>query len=122
MHLAIWEDSVNALLQHESRAERVGVAESVCAARDFDQINAVIQQTHRDRPLPQVFEYLRTVHVALVEKLTAMPEEEIRRPYSAYEADSSRAEPIIAWLTAIYAHYDEHIPWMEAILKRPQQH
>ena len=118
MHLAVWEDSMNALLLRQSRPAHMGVPQEIWAGRDFDRINGVIQESHRDRTLADVLQHLETVHTALLEKLHALPEAELRSPHSAYQAGSDNAAPIIRWLTGdTYAHYAEHIRWMDAIVK-----
>jgi hypothetical protein len=69
-------------------------------------------------PLQQVRQTLEAVHQRLIEKIQAFTDEDLHRPYSDYQPDSKLDRPVIVWLIgATYRHYDEHIPWIEAIVK-----
>lgn len=49
MHLAVWEDGVWAMLNHQNRREQMGVDEKAWQSWDFDAINASIQRAHKDK-------------------------------------------------------------------------
>jgi uncharacterized protein (TIGR03083 family) len=119
IHLALWEDGMNALLEHGSRNERMGIPQAMWddTALNFDDWNAHIQQQNKDVPLQAVLERLESAHAELTGKLRDLPGEELLRPYEFYQADSpGNKAPVIDWIMAdTYEHYDEHLPWMQAI-------
>jgi hypothetical protein len=118
MHLAVWEDGVNALLEKHSRNHRMGVDDTTWAGHDFDQINAVIQQQHRDKPLDAVMQAFRGAHQTLVSKIQSMTDEDLQQPYSHYVPGTDEARPVIWWIVGnSFNHYAEHQPWIDAIVK-----
>jgi uncharacterized protein (TIGR03083 family) len=118
MHLAVWEDGVNALLEKQSRSARMGVDDATWEGHDFDQINAVIQRQHRDKPLGEVQAAFRRAHETLVAKLQSMSDEDILRPYSYYVPGADLDRPVVWWIVGnTFSHYAEHQPWIDAIVK-----
>jgi uncharacterized protein (TIGR03083 family) len=116
LHLAVWEDGMAALLQGLSRHDSMGVKKGVWDSGDFDQINAVIQQRHKDMPLDEAMRTLSDVHQRFVEKIGTLSEEDLQRPYNTYQPESSRSYPVMQSLMGnTFEHYEEHIPWMDAI-------
>jgi len=116
IHLAVWEDGMYALLQGLSRREYMGVEKAVWDSGDFDRINAVIQQRHKDMPLDEAMRTLADVHQRFVEKIGTLAEEDFQRPYNSYQPESSRNDPVMQPLMGnTFEHYEEHIPWMDAI-------
>ncbi len=71
MHLVVWEDGINALLEQENRRERMSVDEDLWASRDFDAINAAIQQQHHQRTLNDVLATLQRTHITF--RRTTLP-------------------------------------------------
>jgi uncharacterized protein (TIGR03083 family) len=121
MHLAVWEGGMYALLQGLSRREYMGVEKAVWDSGDFDQINAVIQQRHKDMPLDEVLRTFADVHQRFVGKIESLPEEDLQRPYNSYQPESSRSYPVMQSLMGnTFEHYEEHIPWIDAIAKSSQ--
>jgi uncharacterized protein (TIGR03083 family) len=118
IHLAIWEDGINALLQHRSRREAMGIDAQTWNSRSVDKMNAIIQQRHKDMPLSQVMDTLRDVHQRLVQQLQVLPEEDLKRPYRDFQPESTSDKPVIGWIMGnTYEHYAEHLPWMAAIIE-----
>lgn len=117
MHLAVWEDGLDAALNHETRRIRMGVDEaSWDRMPNFDPMNAVIQQQHHSKSLAKVLNYFQTVHNRVVAKVRTMSEEDLQRPYNYYQPDSTGKTPIAASiLSDTCGHYAEHHPWIEAI-------
>jgi hypothetical protein len=112
----VWEDGINALLEGEDRREHMGVDEATWQSRDYDAINAVIQQRNKDRSLADVLAALQQSHDAFRRHVAAMSDADLQRPYSDFAPASDNAQPIIGWLEGdSFAHYAEHIPWMGAI-------
>ncbi len=118
VHLAIWEDSLNALLDSEPRWEHMGVPRDLFDSADWDAINAIIQQRYHDLPLRDLQQMFFDIHARLVAKLEALSEEDLQRPYSEYQPGSSYNAPIRNWfLTDTSDHYDEHKGYIEIIIQ-----
>ena len=117
MHLAVWEDGVWALLNHQSRHEHMGLESATWERGDFDEMNAVIQQQHRDKPLGEVLQTFRDAHRRMVTKIEMLAEDDLQRPYDHYQPGAGRNAPVIDWISSdSYEHYEEHRPWIEAIV------
>ncbi|MCK6580723.1 MAG: DinB family protein [Anaerolineae bacterium] len=115
MHLAVWEGGVTALLDHAPRLKGMGV-ESVTWADGIDAINGAIQQQHRDLPLADVLRAFEANHRRLIARVETLSEEDLQRPYRYYQPDSQRTDPLVnALVHNTYAHYEEHLPWIDAI-------
>ena len=116
MHLAVWEDGIYALLEGESRHERMGLDAETWRRPGYDRMNAVIQQRYRDVPLDDVLSNFNQVHQRLVAKIRTMTDEELMRPYRSYEPGSNQENPILFYIVGnSFGHYEEHRPWIEAI-------
>ena len=112
MHLAVWQDGVHALLDGGDRRGTMGVPPDVWETRDFDTINASIQQNHRAMDTDAVLQHLRAVKEKFHAKVAALSEAELLRP----NPGASSGTRMIQYVTSdSYEHYAEHIPWMRAI-------
>ena len=117
MHLAVWEDGINAVLERQSRRERMGLDEAVWQRWDFDEINEVIRRQHQDLPLAEVRQKFRDAHERLVAKVESMSEEDLQRSYADYQADARRTDPVFNAIAGnTFGHYAEHKPWIAAIV------
>jgi hypothetical protein len=117
MHLAVWEDGIRALLDGQSRHHHMGLDDTTWETGDFDMMNAVIQQQHRDKPLDEVLAALRDAHTGLMAKLDTLSNDDLQRPYNTYQPDPKRVDPVINWIEGdTYAHYAAHQPWIAAIV------
>lgn len=117
MHLVVWEDGMNALLDGQSRPEYMGIDRATWTSGDFDRINAIIQQRHRDVPWAEVRQRFRDVHRRLVAKIEALAEADLQRPYNSFQPDSTATDPIINRLVGNTSHhFAEHQPWIETIV------
>ncbi|MBK8024419.1 MAG: ClbS/DfsB family four-helix bundle protein [Chloroflexi bacterium] len=117
-HLAVWEDGIGALLNRESRTERMGIEESAWAT-GVDHINAVIQQRYKDVPLARVLEMFEEIHHELIAVLQTLSDEDLQRPYNTFAPESKRDDPVVvAIVDNSYGHYEEHTPWIQAIAAR----
>ena len=117
MHLAVWEDGIWALLEKQSRREQMGLDEATWQSGDYDRMNAVIQQAHRDKSLDEVFDAFRDVHRRLIAKIESMRDDDLQQPYRTYQPDADREEPVIQWIAGnTYEHYAEHQPYIARII------
>ncbi len=118
VHLAIWEDSINALLDGKPRWEHMGVPQDLFERGEWDDVNAIIQQRYHDLPLGDVQQLFFDIHGRLVAKLEALSEADLARPYRDYQPGSTDDTPIRYWFsTDTYAHYDEHKGYIQIIIQ-----
>jgi len=117
-HLAVWEDGITALLEGESRRERMGIDEIRWKTPGYDQINEVIYRRHRHKSLEEVLQTFQEVHERLIAKIQSMSDEELQLPYSYYQHNSIQNKPVIHSILAATAnHYSEHLPWIREIVQ-----
>jgi hypothetical protein len=116
IHLAVWEDSMNALFERRSRPEAMGVPLAAWQASDWDTLNAVIQHRCKDMPWADVKTAFQQAHERLIARIEALSDETLLRPYHDYQPDATWDRPVITTLIGnSSAHYAEHRPWIEAI-------
>ena len=120
-HLMVYERGMVALLRHEPRWAAMQL--SVKFVRDsesFDEINAVLYEHYHARPAPEVLAALRDVHQELLQALAGLTDEDLFKPYAAYQPQDpgvNAHDPVLGWLIGnTYEHYAEHLPWMEELL------
>lgn len=117
MHLAVWEDGVNVLLDHQPRPPRMGVDQAIWDSDDIDRINAFIQQQHHDLSWDEVQQRRQAIHAEFVQKLQALSDADLMRPYRDFDPSEDNPEPVLGYLVGdSFGHYAEHRPWMEKIV------
>ena len=111
-HVAVWERSLVALLSGRPRHRALGVSEEVLRSGELDEVNAVIHAAHRDRPLALILSEYQEVHEQAMAVLRRLTDEELRRPYSHFQAGPPLAGadlPAHTYVSAETAdHFDEH--------------
>jgi hypothetical protein len=119
-HIAVWASGITTLLRRSgSRQEAMGLDDETWNSRDFDRMNATIQQQHAAQPLAEVLAHLAQAHSGLREAVAALADDELYKPYTYFQADPNRTDdtPILEWIRGdSYAHYTEHRAWIEAIV------
>ncbi|MCE7945801.1 MAG: ClbS/DfsB family four-helix bundle protein [Chloroflexi bacterium CFX4] len=117
MHLAMWENGVNAVLNRQPRLAAMGVDSE--AWLPTDEINARIQQRFSGLPLADVLNTFQEVHVRLMATLEVIPEADLMLPYRHYVPGSQRDDPVFYLIVGnTFEHYDEHTPWIRAIVEQ----
>ncbi len=119
VHIGAWERSLLALLDGEDRKTAMGVAD---AADDTDSLNEAIWLAHRDEAPEAALAYWRDAHAALMQRLGAMSDADLRRSYNHYQPNDPRDpkddRPVIEWVASdTYEHYAEHLGWIAQLLK-----
>lgn len=118
IHMAVWEKGVCTLLQGKPRHEGMGLDEDTWNSH-FDVINAVIQQQHQHMPLDEVLQTFKHGHEQLVEKVAALADDDLLRPYRYFDPASTIDSPIIDRIVGnTFEHYSEHKPWIAAIVNQ----
>lgn len=119
IHLAVWEDGMASLLQHQPRWERMGLPPESASSRDFDALNAKIQQANKGKSVAEVKQALADAHQHMLDALQPLDDADLYKNYNEYLVDPTRDDAVIHWVSAdTYDHYEQHIPWMDAIVKR----
>src|SRR5258707_2106076 len=119
IHIATWEDTLNALLDKTPQWERINIDKALWYSHDVDAQNAVIQKRYQQMPLDEVRQKHREIHQQLMSKIRTLSEGDLRRPISEYQPGSSDSRPILRSLIAdTYEAYEEHTPWIEAIVAK----
>jgi uncharacterized protein DUF1706 len=116
-HIAAWELSLLALLDGGDRRTAMGVSE---AAADTDAINEEVWLAHRDAAAAEVLADSRRSHDALMRRLGAMSDADLRRSYNHYQPNDPRDpgddRPVVDWVAGnTYEHYAEHIRYIQEI-------
>jgi uncharacterized damage-inducible protein DinB len=120
-HMTRWERSIVYLLTHRPRHEGLGVDEQTYLD-GFEAVNAAAFEQDRDRAWAEVRQEFDQIHAETLETLGRLSEEQLSRPYRYYlpdepgEGDGPPAYALVVGNTA--GHYDEHRPWIEALLRR----
>lgn len=118
IHLALWAAGITALLDKQPRWDAMGITRELLAG-EYDASNEAIRQQNQHREVDDVLATLRAEHHALAAAAVALTEEELELPYNHYQPDSENDRPVWNWIVAdSFAHYDEHRPWIEAIVGR----
>jgi len=116
VHLAVWEDSIHALLNGQPQREGLGL-DATTWASDYDHQNAVLRERYLALTLDEVLDLFRRSHARLIAKIETLSAEDLRKPYRHYDPTSDDDRPIIGWIIGdTYEHYQEHAPWIAAIV------
>ncbi len=119
IHLALWEDALNALLDRTPQWERLGLDKGLWASADVDASNAVLQKRYQHMLLREVRQKHRDVHQQLLSKIRALSDGDLQRPVRDYQPGSSDSRPILRNLMSdTFEAYEEHTPYIAAIVAR----
>ncbi len=121
IHLAYWEQGALYFLKGKPRHAGLGVPESLYLDGGFDQINAFIQEKHKDTPLAEAEAFLKDVHRQMLEKLAKMTDADLKKPYRRYLPDEPGEGEGPPALNVIYSntaeHFAEHLAWIKDLLE-----
>jgi tRNA(adenine34) deaminase len=123
VHLAVWERSNLSFLRGQPRRTGLGVEREVYQRGDFDEINAVIFQQHKDLPLAEALALFREVHRQMLRALEPLSDADLLKAYGEYlpeeSGDARLAIDVVCANTT--DHYDEHLEWIEALARIGEQ-
>jgi hypothetical protein len=118
IHIATWEDTLNALLDKKPMWERIGIDKALWSSPDIDAINAFVQKREQQMPLDEVRRKHREIHQELLTKLRALSDADLQAPIRD-QAGSSTSRAVLRSLIAdTYEAYEEHTPWIAAIVAK----
>jgi len=122
-HLMAWENSMVYLLRGRARHLGLGVDEALYLRGDDDEINAAIQQKHRDRTLAEVLTQWRSVHQQMLAALARLSDSDLGKTYSQFLPDEPGEDSGEAVLSRIsgntYEHFDEHRAYIQSVAAGP---
>ena len=117
-HVAIWERSLEALLQGRPRYAAMNVDEQTYL-RSEDALNALIFQHNKGRSLAEALAGFEQAHNDLLGVLAGLTDADLLKTYSHYQPDEPGRDsgaPIVGWIAGnSYEHYAEHQAWVEAL-------
>lgn len=120
-HITTWEKSLLAFLGGQDPLAAMGLDPEQLASREVDRLNEGIYQANRSRPLAEVRSDFRATHDEIMAVLARLDNADLHRPHAYFQPDDprNRQDPAIDWIAAdTYEHYEEHIPWINAILDK----
>ncbi len=116
-HITVWERSVLGLLRKQKRWEAMGIPQLLWDGHDTDAINAHVAEAASTMDLAEIRKQSLAAHVELTEQLESMSQEDLEKPYSAYQPEDMpySASPVAGWVHGnTWDHYNEHIGWLGA--------
>lgn len=119
-HVAIWEESLLALLEGRDREAAMGLAPT--PAWDLDAANAAIYERHRGLSLSAVRGLFQETHARVLAALANLTDADLLRPYSHYQPNEPpyNPKPVVGWIDGnTWAHYDEHAKWIDEMMASP---
>jgi hypothetical protein len=120
-HLAVWADGIAALLDHQNRWAAMGLAitDSDRAALGVDAINDLVIDRFRNLNTAAARTWLVEAHARVLKALDSFTDEDLLRPYGQFAGPADDAgDAIVGYIASnTFDHYDEHIPWLEAIAR-----
>jgi uncharacterized protein (TIGR03083 family) len=118
MHLAMWEKGVVGLFNGEVRYEAMGLDKDAWTSGDFDRMNARLREGYKAMTLDEVLQAFRETHTTLVGQVERLSDDALNQPYRDYQPESTSETPIYQTVMSdTFKHYDEHRPWIEAIVR-----
>ena len=119
IHLAMWELSVVSLLRGEPRYARLGLPPGEPIPDETTE-NAQIQAQNKNRSVKDALNLFHSAHMELLGELAKLSDADLLKPYSHFQPNDKDADsqnPILGWIIGnSYGHYEEHIPWIRAML------
>lgn len=118
-HVATWEDSLTALLEGRDRDAAMGLPPAVMetGSYDVDWINRRLFELHHAVPLPEILDAYRTAHARVLAAMTRLSDADLLRPYGFFQPGADEQRSVLHWIGGCtWEHYDEHLPWITAIL------
>lgn len=119
-HLAVWADGVAALLRHEDRWAAMGISEALGESHDFDAMNEAIVVQHRHLSPQEARRWLVNAHEQLVAAMEPLDDDGLQLSYERFVPPFTvdDGSPIVSYIKAdTYEHYEEHAPWIEALIR-----
>lgn len=127
-HLVVWAAGITALVRREDRWAAMGIAKNDADDGEqgtdayYDRINAQLRLQHTHEAPARARADLLAAHAAVITAVAALPFAELSLHHERFVAPftGDTGYPVIAYVAGnTYEHYDEHLPWIRAIIERP---
>lgn len=116
-HLTAW---MNILLEYHidqrPAHEVADISPAMAANWDFEEMNAIFFERHRDRPVDRVLDELKQTYNKVHARLETMSFEDLMKPR---RADDPEKRPILNWILGDTSeHFEEHRETIAKMLDR----
>jgi hypothetical protein len=115
-HLAAWElFMLRRYLQGQPPHQAMQIDEAILEKLDEDDINRVLLERNRLRPIDDVLKELWQTHAQLLDTLEQMTFADLMQP----NPDDPQLRPVIIWVMGnTYQHYREHRQTIQAVIEK----
>ncbi|GEM_PF-166562 len=115
-HLAVWHESLLAILKGEDRWEAIDFKTSWIkrGVTTFDDINAIIYYQHRHLDYAESVALFEETFQQVRDAVSQLSDDDLQKPFNHFSpTEAHRTDPIIGWIDGVtFGHYEEHLPWM----------
>jgi hypothetical protein len=127
VHLCSWAEGIAALLRREPRWERMGIPEfdprNQPPGTDLveDEVNAVMRERNQGMTVAEARQRLQAAHQDVTTAVNALSDDDLNLPHGRFLEPFTEdiGDPVFARVLGNTAgHYEEHTPWILAILGR----
>ncbi|MEX2322594.1 MAG: maleylpyruvate isomerase N-terminal domain-containing protein [Acidimicrobiia bacterium] len=127
VHLCSWAEGIAALLRRESRWDRMGIPEFDPRQNppgtefDLDEANATMRQRNQGLTVAEAQQRLQAAHTEVTTAVDALSDDDLNLPYGRFVEPFTEdiGAPVFGRVLRTTAgHYNEHVPWILAILGR----
>lgn len=121
-HLAIWHESLRALLAGRNRWVAMGLPENA-GEMDIEVKNELLHERNRNRPLEEVLADFALSHAEVRAAIEQIPYEDLAKSYSHYQPEDANynPRPVLFWvIDNTYEHYIEHDTTIARLLMASQ--
>lgn len=120
IHLVAWERALLARLDRRPEHEALGIDEATAGLDDDDAVNAAIFARHRDRPLHDVLDTVRSAHAETRARLAALRDADVGRPIAELRPEAvDDRRPVAVWIEGnTWEHYTQHLGWIRELVGR----
>ena len=124
VHRAAWEKGVAEFLRGRPRAAGMGLDEEAWEL-SMDEVNDAIYEQNRHLSATQAREMLEEAHVAMLDALVGLSDEDLSRPHAHFlphgtEGVASERLILETIVANTYEHYDEHAEYIRESVTKSQ--
>ena len=114
-HIGEWERALAAVLAGRPQHEGFGLPSPKPEA--IDELNDVLYRRHRDEPIAEVQAFARRAHADLLAVLHQLTDADLPKTVADLGGDASDTQTVADRIAGdSYAHYREHVVWINALL------
>ncbi|WP_420629997.1 ClbS/DfsB family four-helix bundle protein [Candidatus Leptofilum sp.] len=122
-HLAAWVEGIGALLRREDRWAAMGLAGQILSngQSDYDAMNAQIADQQSHLSPAEAREGLIAAHERTVAAVDQLDEADLLLPYGRFVAPFTEdsGKPVWNYVAGnSFGHYNQHTPWIKAIVNQ----